>query len=295
MAASRMRLRDAEESQAAPAASPPVAVVTGTAPARSPPSRGAAGSAMREPGLGLEEEGRRRSQKGKKTKKRDKDNDSKQKATAGGGNGKEQRRRKSGENGAVESAGGRNGSAWDQPTSAPLAWAPADGTKGRQGQDEFRAPGELGDDFFGDSGSDSGSDSSGAAVSALTAYARLDPTTAATTLPRAFAPPAVAAAPAPASTYAAGYAAPRRMEGFGGGRSAPRGMGPGAPSGSGPGSAARAAQPPVQPRCGCDRVWGVERCEKSFKLACGWLRHCPLWCYNSSRFLGLDPHPLSLE
>eukprot|EP00752_Nemacystus_decipiens_P006836 g6138.t1 len=273
VAASRMRLRDAQEHQAAVTpASPPVAAVTGTEPTRSPPSREAAGSAIGEHGLGLGlEDGRfrRRSQKGKRGKRKDKDKDkakdkdSKHKAAAAGVNGKEQRRREAGDGGGgKEGASGRNGQGWDQPGSAPLAWAPADGMKGRQGQGqgEFRAPGELGDDFFGDSGSDSGSDSSGAAVSALKAYARLDPNTAATAVPRAFASPAAAAAPAPAPTYVAGYAVPRRMEGFGGGGrgwrgggrggggSATRSVGAGTPSGPLSGSGSGSAQQPVQPR-----------------------------------------------
>lgn len=231
--------------------------MTGTAATGSRPAREATGSAMREQSSGLEE-GRRRSRKG--SKKKDKD---KEKPTAGGGKGKEQRRRKSGDGGAAEgSGGGRNGDGWRQPAQAPLAWAPADGTKGRQ--EEFRAPGELGDDFFG--GSDSsgnGSDSSGAAVSALTAYAGLDSTAAATSVPRAFVPSAPAA---PAPTYAAGYAAPRRMEGFGGGgRSVARGMGPGAP----PSLTGGTAQQPMRPRCvsysrarkGASMIGGGERCD----------------------------------
>lgn len=255
VAASRVRLRDAEESPAAvaaayaaaaPAASPPVAVVTGTAATGSRPAREATGSALREQGLGPEE-GRRRSRKGKK---KDKD---KGKPTAGGGNGEDQRRRKAGNDGSMEGGGGGGGrNGWRQPASVPLAWASVGESKGTKGrQEEFRAPGELRDDFFGDSGS--GSDSSDAAVSALTAYARLDPTAAATAVPRALAPPA-AAAPAPAPTYAAGYSAPRRMEGFGGGSSgsAARSMGPGAPSPStGVGGS---AQQPMQPRYDC-RVW----------------------------------------
>eukprot|EP00903_Cladosiphon_okamuranus_P011927 g11203.t1 len=251
VATDRMRLRVAEESSAAAAASLPVAAaVTGTEPTRSPASRGATGSAVGERGSELGGEGRGRARKGKKTKKRDQDSKEQEKEKP---TGKEQRRLKSGDNGAAGGGGAggdRNVAGWKQPASAPLAWVSTDGTKGREG--EFRAPGELGDEFFGDSGS--GSDSSGAAVSALTAYARLDPTTAATAVPRAFAHPAVAAPPAP--TYAAGYTAPRRMEGFGGGGSGwrsggvggptARGMGPGAPSLSTGGSGL--AQRPMQSR-----------------------------------------------
>lgn len=277
MAAIRMRPRDVEKNSAAIAAGPPVAAVTGTESTRSPPSRGVKVGAIgeQEHGLGLdEEEHRRRSRKGENQEQKDKKT---VKPIARGGKGKgkgngmkgkdkdkdrEKRRRKAGDGGdGVEggsSRGGQNATGWKQPPSAPLAWTPSDGTRGRQ--EDFRPPGELGDDFFGDSGSGSGSDSSGAAVSALTAYARLDPTVAATAVPKAFAPP-TATAPAPAFTYAAGYAAPRRMEGFGGGSSGWGGGGGSAARGTGPGTPSPSTGGPAQQsKHSRYDIWHVLRC-----------------------------------
>lgn len=68
--------------------------------------------------------------------------------------------------------------------------------------DEFRAPGELRDDFFDTT--EEGSDG----MSALTAYARLDPNVSSNS---------AAAATTPAAHTLSAYSMPRRMEGFGGG------------------------------------------------------------------------------
>ncbi|CAB1104456.1 unnamed protein product [Ectocarpus sp. CCAP 1310/34] len=178
-------------------------------------------------------EGRRRSRKAKKGK----EEQFSPAAAAGAwtcGGSEERRHHKGGggENAAVRGSG-RTG--WEAAASAPGAWVAADTTQDRH--EDFRAPGELRDDFFADNdGSGSSGSSSGGeeeAVSVLAGYSGQDPGAAD---PPAFAAPA----------YAAGaYAAPRRMEGFGGGRGW-RGRGEVASGGGG--SVGKAAQQPAQSR-----------------------------------------------
>ncbi|CAN0022966.1 unnamed protein product [Ectocarpus sp. 13 AM-2016] len=176
-------------------------------------------------------EGRRRSRKAKKGK--EEQFSPAAAAGAGTGGGSEDRRHRKGgggENAAVQGSG-RNG--WEAAASAPGAWVAADTAQDRH--EDFRAPGELRDDFFAENdGSGGSSGDEEEAVSALAGYGRQDPGAAD---PPAFAAPA----------YAAGaYAAPRRMEGFGGGGSGWRGGGEVASGGGG--SVGKAAQQPVQSR-----------------------------------------------
>eukprot|EP00904_Undaria_pinnatifida_P004192 jgi/Undpi1/13774/HiC_scaffold_9.g03425.m1 len=207
VSAQRMRLRGVEDAAAAAQAAAATAQAAEAAAAAK-----AAAAATRQvrggpaPGVGVtaakEEIARRKSRKGRKD----------QGAAPPADEGKKERRRLRGDGGGGGGDGGGSGNDRRKEGGGALTWASADGTKSRP--EEFRAPGELRDDFFSEAAADGDSDSD---VPALAAYSRMDPATASHSA--AF-PPAAAAVVPPAyasSASAGGYGVPRRMEGFGGG------------------------------------------------------------------------------
>ncbi|CAM9589136.1 unnamed protein product, partial [Scytosiphon promiscuus] len=135
VAADRVRLRSPEGASSPVAAAPPTAV-TGTIPSGALGGGDSIINGAKKEGNKeqQDEEGRRRSRKSRKGK-------------------------------------GRPTNGWKDPAVPPRSWASVPGTK--DVQEDFRAPGELRDDFFADSdGSGSGDSSDAAGVSALAAYAR---------------------------------------------------------------------------------------------------------------------------